>query len=337
MFSCRWCQSQRPGRFFNNPETEHAELTIMTYHIRRKPDIEHNVRLIARDQLEKAINELQDASLARHEMVHRARRRCKKLRGLIRLVRPGFADYSSENVIFRDAARSLSPVRDAQAMLLSYDELLDHFAGTVRADALGDVRERLKAHTSEVVVKDIESESLTAFLHAMRAARQRVDSWQIEGRGFEAIAGGLKKTYRRAQSALSDAIADPDAVKLHAWRKRVKYHWYHTRLLRQIWPDMMRVRCSAGGTLSDLLGDDHDLAVLRQSIEAHGDARQHGEPEQLVIGLIDRRRAELQAQSWPLGKRLFAEKPGHFVARTAAYWRVWHAEGPQATVHRLRY
>jgi hypothetical protein len=37
----------------------------------------------------------------------------------------------------------------------------------------------------------------------------------------------------------------------------------------------------------------------------------------------ERCRAELQAEAWPLGWRLFAEKPKNLVARYGAYWDVW--------------
>jgi hypothetical protein len=28
----------------------------------------------------------------------------------------------------------------------------------------------------------------------------------------------------------------------HEWRKRVKYHWYHLGLLRELWPASMELR-----------------------------------------------------------------------------------------------
>jgi hypothetical protein len=49
--------------------------------------------------------------------VHQVRKLCKKLRGLIRLVRPEFDNFQKEDEFFRDAARELSYVRDAQSII----------------------------------------------------------------------------------------------------------------------------------------------------------------------------------------------------------------------------
>jgi hypothetical protein len=90
---------------------------------------------------------------------------------------------------------------------------------------------------------------------------------------FSAVAGGLCKTYGRGRNALHAAYAEPSDESFHEFRKRAKYHWYHLRLLRRIWRDMLGVQREAADELSDLLGDDHDLAVLRNTLLA--------EPERL--------------------------------------------------------
>jgi hypothetical protein len=65
----------------------------MSYHLKRSDGpVQDGVRRIAVDQIDAAIAELDDKALDVHETVHQIRKRCKKLRGLIRLVRPAFAD-----------------------------------------------------------------------------------------------------------------------------------------------------------------------------------------------------------------------------------------------------
>jgi hypothetical protein len=67
--------------------------------------------------------------------------------------------------------------------------------------------------------------------------------------------------------------------------------------------------------LSDLVGDDHDLAVLRD--EAHRRPQCFEDPEALTAldGLIDRRRGALQSKAIAAGKRIYQEKPGAFARR----------------------
>ena len=44
--------------------------------------------------------------------------------------------------------------------------------------------------------------------------------------------------------------------------------------------------------------------------------------------LVERRRNELIAEAWPLGARLFAEKPRRYVERIGALWNAAEASGP---------
>jgi CHAD domain-containing protein len=296
----------------------------MAYHVRRKISVQKSVRKIALEQIDNAIEEILDEKLDRHEAVHQVRKRCKKLRGLIRLVRPEFDDYQKENEFFREAARELSYVRDAQSIIDCVDDLMDHFKDQVEPNSFASIREELSERRRKIAEDKIGLEKrLDEFLAKMRKVSRRVDSWQIDGDGFSALEGGLTKTYGRGQKALREAYRNPSTQNFHDWRKRVKYHWYHARLLRDIWPEMMNVHSEVADQLGDLLGDDHDLAVLRQTLL--DDPEHFGSERDLqsIIGLIDRRRTELQTQAQPLGERLFAEKPKHLARRWRRYWKTW--------------
>jgi hypothetical protein len=75
--------------------------------------------------------------------------------------------------------------------------------------------------------------------------------------------------------------------------------------------------------LADVLGDDHDLAVLRERLTA-GTQPPHVDVD-AVIGLLDHRRAELQGEAWQLGQRIYAEKPKAFLARVKRSWKAGRA------------
>lgn len=300
----------------------------MAYRIRRSKSVQASVRKIASEQIDKAIGEILNEQLDRHETVHQVRKRCKKLRGLIRLVRPEFNDYQMENKFFRDAARELSYVRDAQSIIECFDGLLEHFRDQIDQDAFAPVRDELALRRRKIADDKIGLDNkLDEFLAKMRDARGRAAKWKINDDDFSAVEGGLAKTYRRGRKALRSAYENPNTENFHEWRKRVKYHWYHARLLRRIWPDMMNMWRSVTDELSDLLGDDHDLAVFRQTLLDDPDRFSSESDLQLLIGLIDRRRAELQAKARPLGERLFAEKPERLNSRLHSYWETWKTTG----------
>jgi CHAD domain-containing protein len=118
---------------------------------------------------------------------------------------------------------------------------------------------------------------------------------------------------------------EPTSEAFHEWRKRVKYHRYHVRMLRDAWPAILDPWREQLHQLSDLLGEDHDLAVLGGTLERYG-AFDEAVDRSAISALIDRRRTELQARAHPLGERLLAEKPGRLVRRLSAYWEAWRRE-----------
>lgn len=138
--------------------------------------------------------------------------------------------------------------------------------------------------------------------------------------GFTAVSGGLRKTYARARKAMESVQDDPTPERFHEWRKRVKYHWYHVRLLRDIWPEEMRARCNEAHRLSQLLGDHHNMAVLVEWLTKDCEACANETIFSTFYGMIEKRMQEIELMAWPLGGWLFAEKPKHMVRRFEAYW-----------------
>ena len=287
--------------------------------------VQDGVRRIAAEQVDRALAELDDDALDLAEKVHQVRKRCKKLRGLVRLVRPAFDGYGDENRAFRDAARSLSGVRDARTLIETYDVVAEHFDEQIDRRAFAPIRARLTRDVRKLREDPGIDERLRGFRRAMEAARDRVPAWTLDEEGFDAIAGGLAESYRRAREAMERARSDPDAETLHDWRKRVKYHWYHARLLGDVAPAALAPHVDAVDELSDLLGDHHDLAVF--------EARLGRAPEDFgartdvaAFRALARERGDaLAARAFAVARVPLAERPAALVERWRAYWDAWSA------------
>jgi CHAD domain-containing protein len=279
------------------------------------------LRRIARDQVERGLGELDDAD--RHAVVHQIRKRGKKVRALLRLVRATAPElYERENAAFRNSTRRLAADRDAAVGLETYDELRAHFDDAYVADDASDPVRAALVERRETVEGDDLEERLAAVRADLETALERIEAWEVDGEGFDVVAGGLAKTYGRARARMEDAYDEPSSEAFHEWRKRVKYHRYQVRLLQDAWPKVMKARRKQLHELSDLLGDDHDLAVLRDDLVADPDRYGGEDAVATVYALLDRRRAELQAHARSLGMRCFAEPADHFVDRVEAYWQV---------------
>jgi CHAD domain-containing protein len=294
----------------------------MTYRIQlTNKTVEENLQAVADSQIEKALAELDDAEMSVQDTVHQVRKRCKKLRGLVRLVRGSFSDYKLENQKLRDAAARLSYIRDAEAIIETHDHLIEFYDDEVDKMAFSSIREQLEARQETILAERDIDQKLAQFRAEMVEVYDQVHKWSLNEKSFEAIEGGLAKTYKRARKAMAAAREDPIPEKLHEWRKRVKYHWYQARLLREIWPLMMRAHVDAADELSDLLGDHHDLAVYRETLLSHPDAYGEAEEVEALIGLIVARQSVLVEEAFILGTRLLAEKPSALVKRWRAFWR----------------
>lgn len=302
----------------------------MAYRLKRHESVNDAVIRIAREQMNRAMAEIDDDSLDRHETVHQVRKRCKKVRGLLRMVRPALgATYKHENVCFRDAARQLSHLRDAQTLIETLDDLTSHFGADLDPEFAAEVRSRLVSRRSELADNEIHlDDRLQSVRQIFRQAHERSKGWKLEEKGFAAIAGGVHKTYRSGRKAMAEAFDAPTAESFHEWRKHAKYFWYQQRLLRPLRPAVFKARCDTGSALADLLGDEHDLAVLAETLVQEPEVLGTSDTVNALLGLIHQRRLALQQQARPPGERLFAEKPKALMARLERYYRAWQHQHP---------
>lgn len=291
----------------------------MGYKLRpRDPAAE--VRKVARQGFDNAIEALSMPPAERGEGVHQARKRFKELRALLRLVRkPLGADFQRENHRLRDLGRELAESRDATAMLESWDALAARFPEPFAGNSFKQARRRLqvRATHAESGVADIDAR-IASVIAELQAAQNRIDGWPLPAKGFDLFEGGVKRTYADGCAELAKVRRELSDEQLHQWRKRVKDHWYQTRLLAPSWPKLMQLRSDSLKKLADLLGDDHDLAVMHQLMQAQPDL--FGDAQQRLGELIAQRRSELQSAALKLGDELYAEAPAELVARWQRYW-----------------
>lgn len=283
------------------------------------------VRRIVTEQIDGAIGQLQRLDEL-DEGIHEARKHFKRIRAVLRLVRGPLPEeiYDAENVFFRDAGRVLSPLRDSAVHMETLDLLKETFEEQLSAEAFGTVRAALD-EKHQAVLQSVKSDpqTLAAIRASLADARQRVGGWPLPAAGFDLFAKGLKKIYKRGRKEKVTAWDQPSAENFHAWRKRVKYLWYHTTLLQPVWPALMDALEDELDLLSDLLGEEHDLAVLHETLAELAPAAVDEKSAELLAALIARERNQRQQAAWPVGERIYQEKPGRFLQRLAGYWQVY--------------
>lgn len=301
----------------------------MPYRFKPKDDsITHAARRVITEQLDRAIAEI-DATegpkprLDRPTAIHQVRKRCKKARALLRLVKHAYADYARDKDHLRDTAAALGALRDATANLEAYDRLMDHFQDQIDRPAFAPIRAWLTRERT-ALAETVDTEELLAQARKnLDKARTRANNMHLAKPGFDALADGLTQYYDRGRDAIRRPDDHANAEELHQWRERAKDHWYHARLLRDLWPDTMEAHRDKADDLCELLGDDRDLILLRDRM-TEGDPSVDTKTAEAFLALLDRRRAESLEAMQPLAALVYAEKPADLAARWRAYW---HASG----------
>jgi len=291
------------------------------FRLRAGEPIGDGVRRIARYEVDAVIEALRGPM--GEETVHEVRKATKRLRALLRLIRDeiGSRHYRRENRTFRDAARALSPARDAEVLMATVTRLARHFRGKRRL--LEPVRQAARRHLQSARRGSRPAAARKRIVTSMRRARSRIAAWPISDDGWKAIAPGIRRIYRGGRTGWRDAGAAPTVANLHEWRKRAKDLRYALDLLEPLWPPVLKALADETDALGDRLGEDHDLALLRRFVrDVLGDAP----PSREVLAEIDVSRRRLQAESWTRAARMYETPPGRFARRLRTYWRAWQAD-----------
>lgn len=299
----------------------------MAYRIRKSRSLAKQVRRIACEQIDRGLAELADGTLDRHEAVHQVRKRFKKIRGLLRLVRPGLGpSFDAADQWFRDAGRELSRVRDAESVLEAVEKLAGRYGNreSMGSPLFTSIQEALHARRQRIAEEWTGLDGqLTDLAARLREQRDAILRWKLTGKPHEAVLAGLTGTYKQSRKALSILSGPATDERWHDWRKGCKNHWYHLRLLRDLCRPVMRGYIVAASELSELLGDDHDLVVLTSLLASEPQHFETLVASDRLQEIMRQERTRLQAESLRLGGQLFAESPRAFRNRMACWWDIW--------------
>jgi CHAD domain-containing protein len=283
-------------------------------------------------QVDDAIAHLRgDGGVEPAEAIHEARKDIKKIRSALRLVRHVIGDdaWRRENDQYRDVARTLSGFRDAEILVEALDSLGERF-GPPAAERFRELREQLDGEVKAAHEDGSIERAMASAAADLSAGRARIEGLPLDGDGWDLIAPGLHRSYRRGRRRLRAVEEDASVTNLHELRKRVKDLWYQLRLIKDADPQLIGSLADHAHDLSDHLGDDHDLALLRE--EAASRRTTFAEPgdQRNLADLVDRRRGELQFAAISLGERIYAEKPKRFLKRLEKRWEAWREREPVA-------
>jgi CHAD domain-containing protein len=294
-------------------------MQVMAYRFAPGQPISQNAREAGTEQIDRVLAHFSDGG--KGNAVHESRKAIKRLRALLRLIKPGMskAAFRRDEARLKEIARLLSGVRDMQAMIETAAKL-EAYDPAVGAGPVGvAMKGRLEQERAEAE-KRLKGGATGRTRKLLAEARKAFAGLTLDNDACAGIAKTLENDYRKARLGFASAYRLGKDEAFHDWRKHVQRHWRQLVLLAPSWSKALRPQVALARDLAEILGEDHDMSVLATRVRA--DAKQLGPAPQVraYLKLCQRRQAELRSLAEPLAARLLAEKPSSLAARLTAYW-----------------
>ncbi len=284
----------------------------MPFRIDPNKPFDDEIRRAGLELIEEAITSLRDQPSGRHEAVHDARKRFKRLRALYRLIARAAPEFSKEeNARFRDIAHSLAFAREATALVETVEYLETFAASTTQGKALRSIATVLRKRRDHAIEHEAGlDEAIAAAIAGCEEARKRLKAVSLPDELKDVtrlVKTGWAKQRKRARKALADCHEQADVEHFHELRKAGQAYWMHLGLLRRLWPSAMRAKRADTKRLVDILGHEHDLSVLAAFADREPERFGNGERLALLLDAIIQRQQVLRGDGLELANEVFSE------------------------------
>jgi CHAD domain-containing protein len=299
------------------------------------------LRRLSVEQFDVAIAGLRDQHISRDVAVHEMRKAAKRVRAVLRMVRPVIGDrvFRAENSALRGTAQVVSGVRDGAVLVDAVKGIRSRYGHLLAPGVFFDLEDRLGRRHQRIMGRVLHDEDVVEqVVGALHRARSRYAAWPVDlddpytvrGSGrrviantFSSIGPGVAATYGRGQREMRTAVSSPTPEHFHEWRKQVKYLRHQMEIVAPVWPEVVGGLATSLSQLGDVLGEDHDQAELVRLVASVPDLMPDPDERSLLVALSQHRRRELEGAAMVMGKRIYAESSDRFTRRLEAYWSAW--------------
>jgi hypothetical protein len=216
-------------------------------------------------------------------------------------------------------SRLLAPVADGRGIVETLKEIEHRYPASLPKRTLAAARAGVLRNGARADREAHTRGILKIAAGTLRSERSRVKHWQIRGDGFRAIAPGLEESYRRARRMMLATWSKPKPSHFHTWRRYVKDHWFHIRLLEGRCGNHLVAYERRIEALDGILGEYHNVILLRDVLVTDTSLPRDGTARCLRV--VARYQRVLRRHAEILGARIYTERPRRFVRRVRHMWR----------------
>jgi CHAD domain-containing protein len=291
-------------------------MTPSSISLKNRETLRNGLRRVVDVLTDSAVNSLSHESRNGEQDIHQVRTIIKRLRALLRLIRPAVAPtfFNRENARLRTAAGLLSFARDAEVAR----ETLKMLPVSNQSDQ-DAVRSVLSGFESNVELPNDVEQTMAEVKRRLEQTRRNFQRLKLRGSEPEILERGLRAVYRQGRNRMKDAIELGEDSAFHRWRIRAKNLYYEIEFLESVWPERLHRLISRLAKLQDNIGLVHDAAVLRAWLMKTPANFGGGETVQRVVSCLDNQTSKLRERAVPLGRKIWREKPRRFARRVARH------------------
>ena len=264
--------------------------------------------------LQNAVRRIEHPSRNREEDIHSVRTAIKRVRAILRLLRPAIGDptFRRENTRLKETARLLASMRDAAVGLQTLRGLASTASRERKRSDVSIVHARFAKQVA-LPAAIVRERVLRATVRALENHRRRLRRLGISTDDWQAIELGLEKVYRACKRRMKRAFSGGSDDSFHRWRIRLKNLYYELQFLTPLWPKRMHSLIAGLKKAEELMGDDHDLTVLKADLRKTPSHFGDGRVVKRVLSHLKERSRKLRRACQPLAEMILKEKPRDFV------------------------
>ena len=167
----------------------------MAYRLKSKESVPEGIRRVVKEEFDAGLQQLNGKSRAnRDEAVHEARKSVKKIRAVLRLMRPELnGAYATETNRLRTVGRKLSEFRDAVAIVETFDALRKKYRDHLRKHSLDSIRRRLVKLRDEAEKKVETRNAFGKLAGTLEEAAKEVKTWPLQTDGLSSDRAGHRR------------------------------------------------------------------------------------------------------------------------------------------------
>jgi len=248
--------------------------------------------------------------------VHEARKGCKEIRAILRLVKPHMdkAEFADRQSFYKELSAKLSGNRDALIRQKTWQDLVSEAPVLVgkpsetvanflaSQEALNPLNEKGRDFFLDLAL-EVEKESTAP------------KKWDLP-KSLSDMVPNVKKIYQKARKAEKNAKESDDIEHFHEFRKRSKDLFYCLRVLRPMFGKGLKSMVADLENLTEVQGLANDHAVLLDYLTEHRASLDLKDSDwDLVRDCIMEKLLELQNRAHRKSEKLLLDSPGTFIKR----------------------